>query len=111
MRIWKIIMTKIKSRWKICDNDVISDISLEFLKQELLELVEEYKRQEKIENDKCTKDMQHLNIAKMKLSRLASLLTRISGRTQEERKPYAKKWSEDIEIQLKRIYAELDLQY
>jgi len=104
-------MTKIKSRWKVCDNDIVSDISLEFLKQELLEIIQEYKRQEKIENDKSTKDMHHLNNAKMKLSRLANLLTRISSRTQEERKPYAKKWSEDIEIQLKSIYMELGLQY
>ena len=104
-------MTKIKSRWKVCDNDIVSDISLEFLKQELLEIIQEYKRQEKIENDKSTKDMHHLSNAKMKLSRLTSLLTRISNRTQEERKPYAKKWSEDIEIQLKSIYMELGLQY
>jgi len=96
-----------KSRWKTTGNDIISQISIEFLKQEILELVEVCKTE--IKTNKLNKS--DINIAETELVRLSNLLIRISNKTENERKKFINNYPDKIESMLIRIYRSLNLIY
>ena len=96
-----------RGKWKITGNDIVSQISLEFLKREIIELVDIY--QSKKELTKINKP--DINTAETELIRLSNLLIRISNKTEHERKKYVHNYPDKIEGMLTRIYRSLDLTY
>jgi len=97
----------LKSRWKRTGNDIVSQISLEMLKREILELVEVFKNKSK--NNEVKKDV--IKNVENDLVRLSNLLLKISKKTENERRKYSNAYSNEIEELLMRIYSGLDLTY
>jgi hypothetical protein len=96
-----------RSQWKITGNDTVSQISLEFLKREILELVDIYNIEK--ESNKINKS--DIIIAEKELINISNLLIRIANKTENERKKYANYYPDKIESILKRICRSLNLTY
>ncbi len=100
------IMKTVKSRWKRTGNDTVSQISLEMLKREIIELVEIFKEQKKSHQ----LSQSSIEIVENELLLVSNLLIRISKQSESERKKYPSR-SDDIDGWLKNIYYYLDLKY
>ena len=88
--------------WKDCNGDLSSDISLEVLRQELLELIAEYEKQKEGEIDELQEV--GLSLVEMSLPRITEILGSLLKKDPATRKKFEKIYQESISKELDIIY-------